>query len=161
MSTKKRCLIGLLLPTLALAQHWNGSLSFGPGALISRYGDGPAMYGGFATERIIAGRYGIGIDIGGADTSKTNFTYSGAILSFGGSYHFFPGAIRKADPFAGAGISGISIEGAPALFYVGFGMNYWLKKNFGLRAEIREHAASDNGTALHYFATRFGIAFRW
>ena len=153
-------LIAMLFPALATAQNWNGSLSYGPGALISRYGDGLALYGGMSIERTFAGRFGAGIDIGGVGATK-NFNYGGAILTLGGSYHFLPRAAHKADPFVGVGVSAITIEGAPAMFYVSAGMNYWLKKNFGFRAEIQEHAASDNGTALHYFATRFGIAFRW
>ena len=112
-------------------------------------------------ERIVAGRFGIGIDIGGAFTDKTNFNYSGGLLSFGGSYHFLPVATSKADPFVALGVSAITQEGAPALFHLGVGMNYWIKKNFGLKAEIRDHATSDNGTALHYLASRFGIAWRW
>jgi hypothetical protein len=161
MRTTQRYLIALLFPALALAQNWNASLHFGPGALISRYGDGSAMYGGFAIERMVAGRFAIGIDIGVAETGKTNFNYSGGLLSFGGSYHFLPGATRKADPFVAIGVSAITQEGAPALFHLGVGMNYWIKKNFGLKAEIRDHATSDNGTALHYLASRFGVAFRW
>src|ERR1035437_4756597 len=32
--------------------------------------------------------------------------YRTAALSFGGCYHFLPGATRKADPFIGIGVSG-------------------------------------------------------
>ncbi|MFB3826277.1 MAG: hypothetical protein ACE15B_05885 [Bryobacteraceae bacterium] len=161
MGTKFGYLVALLLPALGLAQNWNAALYFGPGALISKYGNGPALYGGVAVERRVAGRFGIGLDVGGADTGKTNFNYSAAILSFGGSCHFLPAAARKLDPFAAIGVSGVTLEGAPALVYFGGGLNYWLKPRFGLRAEVRDHATSDNGTALHYLAARFGIVFRW
>lgn len=154
-------LIALVFPALAVAQNWNASLYFGPGALVSKYGNGPATYGGVSTERIIAGHFGAGIDIGGANTNKTNFNYSAGLLSLGGSYHFLRAPARRADPFVAAGVSGVTLEGAPALFHFGGGLNYWLTRNFGLRAELRDHLTSDNGTALHYLAARFGIAFRW
>lgn len=153
-------LIALLLPALASAQNWNASLSYGPGGLVSRYGTGVAYYGGFSVERIFAGRVGIGVDIGGVNASPTNFNYSAGLLAFGGSYHFIPAA-RRVDPFVTAGIAGVTLEGAPALIQFGAGMNYWVKKNFALRAEIRDQVGNDGGTALHYLATRFGIAFRW
>lgn len=161
MKTVGGLLVALLLPAAATAQNWNAALYFGPGALASRYGNGPATYGGLTVERILAGRVGLDLEIGGANTGKTNFNYSTAILSLGGSYHFFPTAARKLDPFLTAGVSAITLEHAPALFSFGGGLNYWIRPRFGLRAEVRDHATGDGGTALHYLATRFGIVFRW
>jgi hypothetical protein len=113
------------------------------------------MYGGFAVERIVAGRAGLGFDVGG--TNGKNSAYGAAMLTFGASYRLLRDRVRKADPFISVGVTALSVEHSPALLAFGGGLNYWVSERFGVRAEVRDHAGRNDGVrrrTANQFLTR-------
>jgi hypothetical protein len=119
----------------------------------------------------LLGRAGVGgeIEVGYANS---NWSFSGNDSAIGiGSIdltdHFF-GAKRnrRLDPFAAGGYSLYFGERTTFRngFNLGVGANYWLRKHFALRSEIRFQGGIDTlggySQFTHFVAFRFGIALR-
>lgn len=80
------------------------------------------------------------------------------LASVGGYLHFTREESRF-DPFVTAGYSALIRSGVGNLWHAGGGMNYWLNRRFGVRAEFRTHVwPRSDGLQLPDF--RFGIALR-
>jgi hypothetical protein len=107
--------------------------------------------------------WGLEIQGYGATGGDYDFdTYGGFVFAANGSYHFRNTTSRKLVPFATAGFSGLGVCsyecGGATGFNVGGGMNYWFKRNRGLRLEFRDHVIYDY-VATHKWELRVGFAF--
>ena len=148
-------LVGLMLATLcqpgAFAQQ-----SFGYGFLGGAFGgshnglDGAFRYG-VGGEGYVAPHFTLGGEIGGIAKNGTGVLASGNV-----AFHI---PARELDPFVTGGLSIGHKGGATGLYTnLGGGVNYWLRRNFGVRAEFRGYPG---GLDLGSFAEfRMGVVFR-
>ena len=126
-------------------------------------GPGSTNDGGDAIVQIGAGAEGLlgkgfGIGLEGGVLGTTNY-FSDSTLGFvspGVYYHFRRNA--KLDPFVTGGYSVFFRNGALNLAHFGGGANYWIRRHFGLKFEVRDHVTTENGPS-HFVVFRFGVAF--
>jgi hypothetical protein len=154
-------LLAGLVQGVAAGQSGNGYFSAGGG---SSTGAGCCTYQGntgFAQyaaggEFVAAQTIGLGAELGGVK-KQSSFVY----LSVDASFHLFRKASGKADPFITGGYthaSDLFTTANGANF--GVGLNYWLKRHFGVRAEFRDMVFPASGVTANFWAIRGGIAFR-
>lgn len=122
--------------------------------------NGDFIHVGGGGEGRITGRFALGGEFGVLMpiTNQQN-----AITTFVGSvtpaFHFFDKDSRsRFDPFVNGGLSLLAGRGGAFAVHYGGGMNYWLHRRIGLRAEFRDHLWSpEAGEAIHLVDFRFGI----
>jgi hypothetical protein len=156
-----------LVQGVAAGQSGNGYLSVGGGSSI---GAGCCTYqgnAGFAQYaaggEVLAGQtVGFGAELGGVKKNNS-FVY----VSLDASFHVLrsassaQGTSGKLDPFATSGYtyaSDLFTSAKGANF--GIGLNYWLARHFGVRAEFRDIVFPASGATANFWAIRGGIAFR-
>jgi hypothetical protein len=147
-------LAGLLCGAAIAAQpSSNGYLVAGAGARDSKLISEAALGG----EWVIGKGFGVGGELG-AEAGHDSFGY----FSANGTYHLAAAtAQRKLDPFVTGGYTfGFSLFGHNAsLFNVGGGINFWLWRRVGLRAEVRDIVAHGDNSP-NFLVFRGGLAFR-
>jgi len=151
-----------LVQGMAAGQSGNGYLSVGGG---SSTGAGCCTYqgdNGFAQyaaggEFVAAQTIGFGAEFGGV---KKNNSF--VFLSLDASFHLFHNAATgKLDAFVTGGYtyaSDLFTSAKGANF--GVGLNYWLARHWGVRAEFRDMVFSSGMPTANFWAVRGGIAFR-
>lgn len=153
-----RLLFVFALLLIAGASCAFGQRSFGYGFIGSTFGgpsSGPG--GGFrygiGGETPIARQLTVGGEIGGIQQHG-----SGAVASGNLAYHFDTRS-RGVDPFVTGGVSGVWLhERSAAYANLGGGVNYWVDRQWGVRAEFRGYPG---GSSLGGFGEfRFGVVFR-
>jgi hypothetical protein len=147
---------------VAAGQSGNGYLIAGGG---SSTGAGCCAYQGdngftqyaVGGEFVAAQTIGFGVEFGGV---KKNNSFIFASLD--ASFHFLRNAASgRADPFITGGYthaSDLFTTANGANF--GVGLNYWLKRHFGVRAEFRDMVFPASGVTANFWAIRGGIVFR-
>ncbi len=151
-------LLGAFASTVQ-AQSSNGYLFFAPGGITCCGYTTMTLHFGAGGEAILGKGIGLGAEIGALGT-RTGFEHSAVgIFSPNGYYHFIHGPGIRADPFLTGGYTLLFRSGHENLFNVGGGLNYWFHRRLGVRLEFRDHVDTD-GTSLHYWGFRFGLAFR-
>ena len=159
-------LLASLVGSVAAGQSANGYLIVGGG---SSTGAGCCTYqgnNGFAQyaaggEFVAAQTIGFGAELGGV---KKNNSF--VFVSVDASFHLLRNASSargtgKVDPFITGGYthaSDLFTTANGANF--GVGLNYWLKRHFGVRAEFRDMVFPASGVTANFWAIRGGIAFR-
>lgn len=95
----------------------------------------------------------------GAEAGWVGSDYGIGLISFSVSYRL-PGRRRQAvEPFVLAGYSSSAFRGTPRPFInVGAGADLWLRGNFGMRVEARDHAGlTANWRNRHIVDARLGF----
>jgi hypothetical protein len=139
------------LESVAAGQSGNGYAAVGIGSNSGSYTD--TALGG---EFVIGHTIGVGGEVG-AVLRHSDFGF----VSLDGSVHLsHSGAKGKVDPFVIGGYTrAITIFSGANGANFGGGVNYWLTRHFGVRAEFRDMRFTSGGT-YNFWALRGGIAFR-
>ncbi len=142
----------------ALAQRSHGYIYIAPGGVSGAGGSGMTLHLGGGGEFLLAKRVGVGVELGALGPRRSYVDSVVGVGSVNGSYHFKTSS-EKIDPFVTAGYSLGFRTGTINFFNFGGGINYWFLSRLGLKLEIRDHVASPNGGAVHFWGVRFGLAF--
>lgn len=104
------------------------------------FGDiGATLHVGLGGEMIVAERLALGAEIGRLGPVE-DFDDGFEVLSFNAAYHFVPrDSPRRLTPFATAGYSVAFPTTTLSLLNFGGGLQYWIRKNVGVRFEFRDH----------------------
>ncbi len=122
--------------------------------------NGDFIHVGGGVEGRISDRFALGGELGVLKpiTNQQNAmtTYLGSVTP---AFHFIPkDSLRRVDPFVNGGFSLLAGRGGAFAIHYGGGINYWLHRRIGLRAEFRDHLWSpESGEAIHLVDFRFGI----
>jgi len=102
-----------------------------------------------------------GIAGGGAEVGFYGNTSSIlSVTSFNGVVHL-PRDGDSAVPFITGGYSRFSSgEGSFNTWNVGAGADFWFTEHAAFRLDVRDHIRPDSRGTVHYFAVRFGVAFK-
>lgn len=157
----KMIMVMLLLSPLGFGQSGNGYVFFAPGQFRAEGASAFGIHFGGGGKYIARSGIGVGAEIGIAGP-KDNFGegYSG-LFSPNGYYVFNSVKDGKAQPFITGGYTRVFGHGArDNLGNFGGGVTYWTGERIGVLAEYRHHVGRDEGTTLHFWAVRIGLAFR-
>lgn len=107
-------------------------------------------------EVVIAQTLGLGGELGSVKRHS-----SFGFVSLDASFHLLRHATGKADPFFTGGYTKTynGFSGANGANF-GFGLNYWLRRHFGVRAEFRDMVFTAGVPTTNFWAIRGGIVFR-
>lgn len=148
------CLV-ILCPVLLSAQVTSGPQGYG-------YAVAPAAPGREEVVHFAAG-FEVPVYKGlGAGGELGYLVYAGelsegiGVLSPNASYNFMGSTPRKVVPFVTGGYSLFFRSGIANGFNFGGGINYWMRKRFGMRFEFRDQVLERE----HYYTFRTGIVFR-
>jgi hypothetical protein len=151
----------LLAAGTCYGQHSNGYLFGGPvgisNSIYTRW-QGTMIHVGGGAEKSIGQHFTIGGEAG-ALFPTAKFGRAAALLSVNPAVYFRPGQ-QRFDPFVTGGVGVLSSGGAAFLWNIGGGLNYWIGRHVGVRAEVRDNIWTAEGTNMHLVGVRFGIAFR-
>lgn len=150
-------LIALARPLQAQAS--NGYVFFAPGGLTCCGQTAMTLQFGVGGEVVLGKGIGVGAEIGAAGTRQHFGDSVVGVFSPNGYYHFAHGKDIKFDPFVTGGYTLIFRSGHANLFNLGGGLNYWFRTRLGGRLEFRDQVHTD-GSSVHYWGVRFGLAFR-
>jgi hypothetical protein len=125
--------------------------------------NGNFVHVGGGGEGRLTDRFALGGEIGVLKPTTNQYAITTGLASVTPAFHFISKrSKRKFDPFVDGGFSllaGGGGGGGVAIHY-GAGMNYWLRRRFGLRFEFRHHIWSpESGEAVHLVGFRVGIIF--
>ena len=124
--------------------------------------NGDFIHVGGGGEGRITGRFALGGEIGVLKPITNQYAVTAALVSATPAFHFFSkDSKRKIDPFVDGGLSLMAGKGSGAIaIHYGGGVNYWLRRRFGLRFEFRHHIWSpESGESIHLVGFRVGIVF--
>ncbi len=135
------------------AQDLSAGYIFG-GATFGKI-DGAGRFGGGLDFRVKP-RLDMGVEVGTIHKHDVGILGSGNL-----TFHFNPRSRGRDewDPFFVGGVSAARLSGVSGLYVnLGAGVNYWMDRNWGLRAEFKGYPG---GQDLGGFAEiRFGLVFR-
>jgi hypothetical protein len=137
----------------AAAQPSNGYMVGGGGVRDSK----PLSEGAVGGEWVIAKGIGVGGEVGFVAG------HSGFGEFSANAYYHFPTGRRRFDPFVTGGYTAAETVGifggsrSTNCFNAGGGVNFWLVRHFGLRAEVRDIAAP--GSSANFLFFRGGLLF--
>jgi len=125
--------------------RWNGNFVHMGGGGEGRLTDRFALAGEIGVLKPITNQYAITIGLGSVTPT----------------FHFISKhSKRKFDPFVDGGVSLLVGRGGAMALHYGGGVNYWLRRRFGLRFEFRHHIFSpESGEAVHLASFRVGLLF--
>jgi len=157
----------LLLAALpACAQQPGGSIYAFAGPVVvpqsafTRW-NGDFTHVGGGGEGRITDRFALGGEIGVLAPVTNQYAMTTGLASVTPAFHFVHrDSRRKFDPFVGGGVSLLFASGGSGgiAVHYGGGMNYWLRRRFGLRFEFRDHVWSpEAGETVHLLDFRFGV----
>ncbi len=167
-----KAVVGMLIILLAsfpaAAQMSSGYVyAFGgpvvvPKSAFTRW-NGNFVHVGGGGEGRLTDRFALGGEIGVLKPTTNQYAITTGLASVTPAFHFISKhSKQKFDPFVDGGFSllaGGGGGGGVAIHY-GAGMNYWLRRRFGLRFEFRHHIFSpEAGEAVHLVGFRVGIVF--
>lgn len=123
--------------------------------------DGNFVHVGGGGEVRLTSKFGLGGELGVLKPLTNQHAITTGLASVTPAYHFLArGSNRKIDPFVNGGVSLLFGSGAAAAIHYGGGLNYRVRRRFGLRFEFRDHPWSpEAGETVHLVAFRFGIVF--
>ena len=160
-------LIMLLVSFPTAAQMSSGYVyAFGgpvvvPKSAFTRWNGGFVHAGGGGEGRL-TDRFALGGEIGVLKPVTNQYAITTGLASVTPAFHFISrDSKRKFDPFVDGGFSLLAGGGGGAVaIHYGGGMNYWVRRRFGLRFEFRHHIWSpETGEAVHMVGFRVGIVF--
>lgn len=159
-------LVMLLVSFPAAAQMSSGyGYAFGgpvvvPKSAFTRW-NGDFVHVGGGWEGRLTGRFALGGEIGVLEPVTNNYAITSGLASVTPAFHFISkDSKRKFDPFVDGGLSLLVGRGGAIAIHYGGGVNYWLRRRFGLRFEFRHHIFSpESGEAVHLVGFRVGIVF--
>ncbi len=150
----------VLVSSTAFAQGSNGYLFAGAtkphNSVFTRYQNSFAHIGG-GGEAAVGRRIGLGGELG-ALIATDNRSRTVGLASIGPYFHF-PTSNSRIDPFVTGGYSIVFQSGAGHLWHAGGGINFWMHRRVGFRAEFRDHVWL-TGEGLQLLDFRFGIVLR-
>jgi hypothetical protein len=158
-------LVAGLVQGVAAGQSGNGYLSVGGG---SRTGADLANSSEAFTQVDAGGEFVAAQTIGfGGEFGIVKKHSSFGFVSLDASFHLLrnassaQGTTGKVDPFVTGGYTRASdiLSGANGANF-GVGLNYWLTRHFGVRAEFRDIVFSSGTPTENFWAIRGGVAFR-
>ncbi len=114
---------------------------------------------GAGGEYVIGKGVGAGVELGVLGPRESFGDSAVGVFSLNGYYHARHQKELKLDPFVTGGYTTFFREGHANLFNYGGGANYWFARRAGFRLEFRDQVHV-NGSAVHNWGARFGIAFR-
>jgi hypothetical protein len=152
-------LVAGLVQSMAAGQSGNGYLSVGGG---SSTGADLANSSEAFTQVDAGGEFVAAQTIGfGGEFGIVKKHSSFGFVSLDASFHLLRNAATgKVDPFVTGGYTRASdiFSGANGANF-GVGLNYWLTRHFGVRAEFRDMVLSASGATASFWAIRGGFAF--
>jgi hypothetical protein len=124
--------------------------------------DGSFIHVGGGGEGALTNRFGLAGEFGVLKPLTNPYAITTGVASVSPTYHFLEtSSKRKLDPFIDGGASLLLGKGSGVTIHYGGGMNYWLKRRFGLRVEFRHQLWSpEAGETVHFLGVRFGVVFR-
>lgn len=142
------------------AQPSNGYVFIAPGGATCCSHTAMTLQFGAGGEYVFGKGVGVGAEIGAVGMRQYFGDSLLGVFSPNGYYHFVHQKEIKMDPFVTGGYTLMFRNGHANLFNFGGGVNYWFHSRLGARMEFRDQLHTTNGSALHYWGGRFGIAFR-
>src|SRR5271157_989493 len=124
--------------------------------------NGDFVHAGGGGEGRLTDRFALGGEIGVLRPVTNQYAITTGLASVTPAFHFISrDSKRKFDPFVDGGFSLlVGGGGAGAAIHYGGGMNYWVRRRFGLRLEFRHHIFSpETGEAVHLVGFRVGMVF--
>ena len=123
--------------------------------------NGNFVHVGGGGEGHLTDRFALGGEIGVLKPVTNQYAITTGLASVTPAFHFIcRDSKRKFDPFVDGGFSLLAGNGGAVAIHYGGGMNYWVRRRFGLRLEFRHHIFSpESGEAVHLVGFRFGIVF--
>ena len=157
-------LIMLLASFPAAAQMSSGYVyMFGgpvvvPESAFTRW-NGDFVHVGGGGEGHLTNRFALGGEIGVLKPVTNQYAVTTGLASVTPAFHFIPrNSKRKFDPFVDGGFSLLVGGGGGAAIHYGGGVNYWVRRRFGVRFEFRHHIWSpEAGAAVHLVGFRVGL----
>ena len=121
--------------------------------------NGDFIHVGGGGEGRITDRFALGGEIGVLAPVTNQYAVTTGLASVTPAFHFVHRDSRaKFDPFVGGGVSVLFAKGGGLAVHYGGGMNYWIRRRFGLRFELRDHVWSpESGETIHLVDFRFGV----
>ena len=157
----RRVLIALVLCASARAADAQalGYAIGGPAGYTGFFSSGAGLvHGAGGAEGLFGGRAGAAGEVGILAGSGGGLWVS----SIGGIFHVSPvtGA-RKVTPYVTGGYSYLaSGDGSFGAWHAGGGVDVWINRHVGIRAEFRDHVRPDSRGTVQYWALRGGVVFR-
>ena len=164
-----KAILGLLIMLLAsfpaAAQMSSGYVyAFGglvvvPESAFTRW-NGNFVHVGGGGESHLTDRFALGGEIGVLKPVTNQHAITTGLASVTPAVHFISRDSKsKFDPFVDGGFSLLAGGGGGAVaIHYGGGMNYWVRRRFGLRFEFRHHIWSpESGETVHMVGFRVGI----
>jgi len=123
--------------------------------------DGDFVHVGGGGEGRLTERFALGGEIGVLKPVTNQYAITTGLASVTPAFHFISReSKRKFDPFVDGGFSLLAGRGGAVAIHYGGGMNYWVRRRFGLRFEFRHHIFStEAGESVHLVGFRVGIVF--
>jgi len=123
--------------------------------------NGDFVHVGGGGETRLTERLALGGEIGVLKPTTNQYAITSGLASVTPAFHFLSKSSRsRFDPFVDGGASLLFARGGGIAIHYGGGMNYWVRRRFGLRLEFRDHIWSpESGEAVHLVGFRAGIVF--
>jgi hypothetical protein len=123
--------------------------------------NGNFVHVGAGGEGRLTDRFALGGEIGVLKPITNQYAITTGLASVTPAFHFISeDSKRKFDPFVHGGLSLLLGRGGAIAVHYGGGVNYWLRRRFGLRFEFRHHIFSpESGEHVHLVGFRVGIVF--
>lgn len=159
-------LITLLISFPAAAQVSGGyvytfaGLVVVPKSAYTRW-NGDFLHVGGGGEGRLTDRFALGAEIGVLKPVTNQYAVTTGVVSVTPAFHFISQDLkRKFDPFVDGGLSLLFGRGGAVAIHYGGGVNYWVRRRFGLRIEFRHQIWSpEAGEAVHLVGFRVGTVF--
>lgn len=140
----------LLLSSALFAQGSNGYFFIAPGGASGS----STLHLGAGAEGRFARYFGAGAELGAL--GFTSAWGDSVVGVFSPGLYIHPASDRQLDPYVTGGYTLMFRSGHENLGYIGAGLNWWFRRNLGLKLEFRDHLHSSTS----FWQFRFGIAFR-
>jgi len=123
--------------------------------------NGDFIHVGGGGEGRLTERFALGGEVGVLKPTTNQYAITSGLASVTPGFHFSSKNSRsRFDPFVDGGLSLLFASGGGIAIHYGGGMNYWLRRRFGLRFEFRHHIWSpESGEVVHLVGFRAGIVF--
>jgi hypothetical protein len=123
--------------------------------------NGDFIHVGGGGEGRLTERFALGAEIGVLKPVTNQYAITAGLASVTPAFHFASKDSKsRFDPFVDGGLTLLFASGGGIGIHYGGGVNYWLRRRFGLRFEFRDHIWSpESGEAVHLVDFRAGIVF--
>jgi len=158
-------LITLVISLPAAAQMSSGYVyAFAGPVVVPKSGytrwNGDFVHVGGGGEGRLTGRFALGAEIGVLKPVTNQYAVTTGLVSATPAFHFISRDLkRKFDPFVDGGFSLLFGRGGAIAIHYGGGVNYWVRRRFGLRIEFRHQIWGEEGEAVDLVGFRVGPIF--